>query len=64
MAKGHWISDEPPHRCHTPPEDELRLHRDELWVCDECGRKWRVAFMDGGMREPDVHYYYMKRADT
>lgn len=33
----------------------------ERWVCDECNQLWEVATMDGGMREPDVHFKYMRK---
>jgi len=59
---GHWAVDDLPHRCHTPSEAEMRKHKDgEVWICDECHQHWSVATMDGGMREPDVHYKYMRK---
>ena len=57
---GHWVV--PPHRCHTPSDEEMRSRSNgERWVCDECNQLWEVATMDGGMREPDVHFKYMRK---
>lgn len=56
--------EEKPHKCPVPTDDEIRIarkRRGDVWQCDECGQKWAVQYMDGGMREPDVHHYYMTK---
>lgn len=59
---GHWAVDDLPHRCHTPSEEEMRSHnKGERWICDECKQVWEIVSVDGGMREPDVHYKYMRK---
>lgn len=58
---GHWEPEEPMHRCARPEDAEIRAagkRVGDIWVCDGCGRKWSVRYMDGGMREPDVHHFY------
>ena len=40
----------------------MRSHnKGERWICDECKQVWEIVSVDGGMREPDVHYKYMRK---
>ncbi len=40
----------------------MRAHnKGERWICDECKQVWEIVSVDGGMREPDVHYTYMRK---
>ena len=64
MSSGHWELNEPPHRCHTPSDMQIRTAGKkvgDVWQCDDCGQRWVVQFIDGGMREPDVHDFYMRK---
>lgn len=61
MSSGHWEADARAHGCPIPTEDEMRLHRFDIWVCDACGQRWYVASVDDGMRPPETTHYYMKK---
>lgn len=61
---GHWDPVVAVHRCDTPDDAEIRASGKkvgDVWQCDVCGLRWAVHLLDGGMREPDVHDYYMRR---
>ena len=64
MSSGHWAVDLVPHKCEVPEDAEIRAASKkvgDVWQCDECMQRWAVRYMDGGMREPDVHHYYMTK---